>query len=412
MLLNLGCKGVIQNPKSLIWLGPILLLTCIIFFGFSPHVWMTIRNTQRYGSTRLTTVQENRLQSQMNSKSLFDATSEGAPEIIQISMRFGDHYDSFYERAFRSHIEHGKKWGYPTHILRQDIIGKGPNEGDDGAYNKLLYMQYIMIQEMIKPFGARSEWLVWFDADTVLTNSEVPWTTFLPPSNSVFNEINMLVTADKNGFNAGVFLLRVCEWSLDLLSDTIALPRLHQTEVDFFFKEQAALRDRFDTPERIKHRLYVPQHWFNPYDLFYQGKGDQVMNGTMNIHFPGIGHEMRAESMGLWLDKLERDPDRLRIPLAETSYLAETEAYWNCTRDALNKLQQMSDFKKRVREMHEYQASTVFDGLDEAEMELSYAVWYAAFDESKVRMSVQKVIEKITETIHVTQREIEGRETV
>ena len=408
MLLYSGSKGVIQPPKYGIWFGLILVLTCMYFYGFPPNIWTTIRDTPRYGSTRLTTLQQNQLQSLIYSKSFIDATSEGASEIIQISMQFGDHYDSFYERAFRSHIEHGKRWGYPMHILRQDIIGKGRDSGDDGAYNKLLYMQFIMIQEMIKPFGARSEWLVWFDADTVLTNSEVPWTIFLPPSNSVFNDINMLVTADHNGFNAGVFLIRVCEWSLDLLSDAIALPRLHQTDVDFWFREQAALRDRFDTSERVRHRLYVPRHWFNPYDLFYQGTEDQVMNGTMIIHFPGLAKETRAESMGLWLDKLERDPDQLRLPLAKTSYLAETEAYWNCTADALDTLQQASDFKEQIRQKNEYEVSNVFDGLDEAEKELAYVVWEEAFDESKVRMNVQKVYEKINETKNMVHREKEG----
>ena len=33
--------------------------------------------------------------------------------------------DMLYERAMRTHIQHGERWGYTSHILRKDIVGKG-----------------------------------------------------------------------------------------------------------------------------------------------------------------------------------------------------------------------------------------------------------------------------------------------
>ena len=33
--------------------------------------------------------------------------------------------DAMYERAMKTHLLHGKRWGYPSHILRQDVVGKG-----------------------------------------------------------------------------------------------------------------------------------------------------------------------------------------------------------------------------------------------------------------------------------------------
>ena len=30
-----------------------------------------------------------------------------------------------YERSVRTHLKHAEKWGYPSHILREDIIGQG-----------------------------------------------------------------------------------------------------------------------------------------------------------------------------------------------------------------------------------------------------------------------------------------------
>lgn len=89
---------------------------------------------------------------------VFDDTAEGAPRVAQVSMQYGDNFDLMYERGLRTHIVHGEKWGYPTHFLRHDIVGKG--EGGQGVYDKLLYLQTIMVNEMTKPFGKRAEWLV------------------------------------------------------------------------------------------------------------------------------------------------------------------------------------------------------------------------------------------------------------
>ena len=53
---------------------------------------------------------------------------EGGPRIRQASMLFGSGEkgeDALYERAMRTHIKHGQRWGYTSHILRKDIVGKG-----------------------------------------------------------------------------------------------------------------------------------------------------------------------------------------------------------------------------------------------------------------------------------------------
>ena len=73
-------------------------------------------------------------------------------------MQFGGNFDLYYERGLRTHIENGEKWGYPTHYLRHDIVGRG--EVAEGVYDKLLYLLTIMVNEMTKPYGKRAEWLV------------------------------------------------------------------------------------------------------------------------------------------------------------------------------------------------------------------------------------------------------------
>lgn len=51
--------------------------------------------------------------------------SEFGPSIRQVSMLFSGRGDpnQIDEESFKTHIEHGKQWGYPTHILRQNVMG-------------------------------------------------------------------------------------------------------------------------------------------------------------------------------------------------------------------------------------------------------------------------------------------------
>lgn len=411
MLLKSGTSRIVETPKRYFLIVGLLLSLLLYLSSINSEKW-TLPMLHQSSNESSQSTSTDILPPFKYPNGVFDDTSEGAAIISQVSMQFGDHFDVVSERALRTHIEHGQKWGYPTHYLRQDIIGQHEDSQSESVYNKLLYLQTIMVNEMIKPFGRRSEWLVWFDADTVLTNDEIPWTTFLPPSTTIFQGIHLLVTTDENGFNAGVFLIRVCEWSIDLLADAIAFPRLH-ADVQLVFKEQDALRDRFNVEDRKNHRLYVPRHWFNPYDFKYLGRGKQVMDGTMLLHFPGLGHETRAEAMGLWLDKLDHTPEALKLPLANTSYPAETTAFWKQISFAMETQSQASRLKKDARDAQIPLAPNIFDALDKANGELSGAIQEEAFEEEKIGAlaeDLQRMVTDIKEEIRRTDREDSNHE--
>ncbi|KAG8534394.1 uncharacterized protein KY384_001239 [Bacidia gigantensis] len=322
---------------------------------------------------------------------VFDENHEGAPQIVQVSMQFGGNFDLMYEKGLRTHLAHGDKWGYPTHFLRNDIVGHG--DFGVGIYDKVLYLLAIMVNEMTKDFGKRAEWIVWTDADTIHLNNLIPWTIFLPPNEGMFHDINMLVSRDWIGFNAGVFLIRVCEWSITLISDAIALPRL-RPEVDLPFKEQDALRYMFDQPENKKHRIYQPRHWFNVYDEYYEGYGEKVMRGSVSVHFPGMGGA-RPDAMGRWLDKIEHRPEEINIPLQNTTYPEEIEAYWSRLRSAAEMLQRSDDFKNQVKDEHYdiyvQDGGKIPDKLGEAESELHEVIEEDAFDKQKLKEGVLKL---------------------
>ena len=72
-----------------------------------------------------------------------------------------------YERALKGHLAHGDRFGYETHILREDIVGAADeNERDEkghwkaGVFKKPLYVLSLLINELAKPKEERAEWLV------------------------------------------------------------------------------------------------------------------------------------------------------------------------------------------------------------------------------------------------------------
>lgn len=83
---------------------------------------------------------------------LDDTPSNKLQRVAKVSMLYGE-TNHMYERALQSHERHGKLWGYPMHILRQDI--------SVGFWNKPSYLLSLVISELTKPAGERKEWLMY-----------------------------------------------------------------------------------------------------------------------------------------------------------------------------------------------------------------------------------------------------------
>lgn len=84
------------------------------------------------------------------------------PKVRQVSMRVYNATnatnDALDERCMATHLDHGRRWGYPTHILREDVRGKG--QWRQLLFSKPLYMLSLAVAEMAKPVDERTEWLV------------------------------------------------------------------------------------------------------------------------------------------------------------------------------------------------------------------------------------------------------------
>ena len=176
----------------------------------------------------------------------------------------------------------------------------------------------------------------WFDADTIILNDAVPWTLFLPPSD--FNEVHLLATQDQNGFNAGMAIFRVCEWSVQMLSETLALRQL-LPEVEIQFFDQGALRWVMEKPDYVQHVMYQPHNWWNAFGLNrHPYETDRFM-----LHFAGVDccgqEESKGTVMGRWLDIVENNPQQYAMELEKTKLPKEVEDYWALMKRAKKALQ-------------------------------------------------------------------------
>ena len=84
-------------------------------------------------------------------------SDEGGPRVRQATTVLHDDYEPVFERAVKSHIRHGEAWGYPTHVLRHSMLN-----GNSGFsyYNKIAFLQMLLLNEMAKPYGQRAGWIV------------------------------------------------------------------------------------------------------------------------------------------------------------------------------------------------------------------------------------------------------------
>lgn len=271
-----------------------------------------------------------------------DNPSNKLQRVAKVSMLYGE-TNHIYERALQSHERHGERWGYPMHVLRQDIAV--------GFWNKPSYLLSLVINELTKPAGERMEWLMyvfsfciclgntdfcrWVDADSIILNNDIPVEVFLPPSD--LKDIHLVATQDQNGLNTGIMFLHVHSWMISFLTETMGYPLyLPQIDLGRSADQEGMRRVLNKTTGGPKGQgyadgvSYLPRPWINTYewDWAYEGKW-----GDLLVHFPGL-EERRWPHMAKWLDIVEMTPHEWNLPLEETGYLNKTTVYWSQIRSA------------------------------------------------------------------------------
>ena len=87
---------------------------------------------------------------------LVDPAERGS-RVRQATASLHNEYNPVFERAIKSHIKHGEAWGHPTDVLRYSMLD------GNSQYNKISFLQLLLLKEMAKPFGQRAGWIVSVD---------------------------------------------------------------------------------------------------------------------------------------------------------------------------------------------------------------------------------------------------------
>ena len=184
-----------------------------------------------------------------------------------------------------------------------------------------------------------------------------------------------MATKNVDGFNAGLCFFRVNEWSVDLLSDAYSLSRL-LPKIDISGNvEQNALKYLFDLERNKKHILYQPQLWYNGFKGAERAE-TEINGGDMLVHFAGVNHagegQKKDQLMSLWLAKIEEQPNKWQVPLEQTRYPREIEAFWNTYEESKKALD-------AVRVRSDIQLESYLD-VRSARDDLKWAIEESAYD--------------------------------
>jgi len=75
------------------------------------------------------------------------------------------------------------------------------------------------------------------------------------------NKVHLIIADDKTGLQAGIFFIRVHEWSLNILMR--ALTYNYYNNKFLKYHDQSALNNVLTELDEFEHYVIVPQTWFN-----------------------------------------------------------------------------------------------------------------------------------------------------
>ncbi|KJZ76140.1 hypothetical protein HIM_04596 [Hirsutella minnesotensis 3608] len=265
------------------------------------------------------------------------------PRVATLSVHFSKSKgsDTFYQQALRSHLLHRLVHQSPLHVLCTPVI--------EGLWNKQAFILSVLIEEMTKPADERLEWIFWADRDSVVLDHCRDAVDFLEPAKTFglsslggalhSKPINLLIANDHNGLNDGTFLLRVNQWSIDLISDILAFPR-YKPDVHLPFSEQTAMEILLKEDRYKDNVRYTPQHWFNAWPEVEGHAQDYVTRDNMSgmeewsirrgdflVHFAGC--EDKEREVKGFIEAGRQVGNVWESDRAQRDVSTEVEAFWS-----------------------------------------------------------------------------------
>ena len=180
------------------------------------------------------------------------------------------------ERFERNRIEYCQRHGY-AHVAACENL--------EPARHPVWSKMKLLLRHL-----PEFDWMLWLDADALIVNRDITLESFVDSS------ADLIVTADHNGLNAGVFLLRNSPAAARFLE--LAWDRADC--IDHPWREQEAMcRVLRDHPELIRVK-FVERTSLNSYFGL-----DRPGPETLIVHFPSIPWDRRMVAMEQMLATVE-----------------------------------------------------------------------------------------------------------
>lgn len=189
---------------------------------------------------------------------------------------------------------------------------------------------------------------------------------FLPPPG--FENIHFLGTQDSEGFNCGIYFVRVHEWSVRLLIEVLDAPSVRPEILQAEDKGRRAFEMVLRSDKFRAHVLYQPRSWYNAYQI--NSTTFEGVRGDVLVHF----HDLGGDKWTAMADMISRPASTQKswsIPLEETTYEREISDYW----ERVRKCREMLQLGRPKA-----QDKVVFDAL----RRLEFASTYEVDDEEKM----------------------------
>ena len=148
---------------------------------------------------------------------------------------------------------------------------------------EIVWHRVDAIRQMLK----RHDWVVWMDADALITNPDVKFESLIT------NDAHMVISRDCNGLNDGIWMVKNSDWSRQIL-DQIENDRL------LYSSPQEAMNFMWQDSTMFRNNITVwPQQRMNAYMMAEYGLSEdqpgQWRSGDFILHLPGIGNDRRVE---------------------------------------------------------------------------------------------------------------------
>jgi len=212
---------------------------------------------------------------------------------------FSNHINpnSIYENAISSFYQYAQIHGYEFQF----------NNYRYDTERQVFFMKLNSILEkvIIGLKEKKYDWIFWVDSDVVLANPNIKLEAFLP--NKGMNNIHLIIADDVNGLNAGVFLLRVHPWSLNLLMRAMSYSYFNDKK-GLKYADQSSLNNVLYESKEEDHYIVVPQNWFNSY-IGLNKDGDFLLHLAGHVHKDSEAETFRnhIKSDKKWYSKTNKE---------------------------------------------------------------------------------------------------------